>query len=111
LGQHPALGTRPADDRATGRLAPLHYTLPWWRHDGRWFQISPTQLLERPDDFPEHRDRIQRADLSYPLHVTRRRGHWLVIDGIHRLVKADTQGATAVRAHPVPALRLREVLV
>lgn len=88
-----------------------HYTLPWWRHDGRWFQLTPTQVLERPDDFPEHRDRIERADLSYPLHVTRRRGRWLVIDGIHRLVKADSEGAASVDAHPVSAPHLREVLV
>lgn len=69
-----------------------HFDLPWWRRDGVWFQLTPREFLARPTAHPEHADRVSSADLSYPLHVIRRNGRWLILDGIHRLVKAELLG-------------------
>lgn len=63
--------------------------LPWWRHDGAWFQVSPWAVLAQPSSHPEHWRRINQADLAHPLHVLRRRRRWLILDGIHRLAKAE----------------------
>ena len=69
-----------------------HLMLPWWRHDGAWFQITPRQFQAHPAAYPEHAERVASADLSYPLHVVPRRGRWLILDGIHRLTKAELLG-------------------
>lgn len=69
-----------------------HLELPWWRHDGRWFAVSPRDVQAQPLAYPEHADRIVNADLACALHVVRRRGRWLVLDGIHRLTKAEMLG-------------------
>lgn len=66
-----------------------HHELPWWRRDGVWFQLTPREFLAHPAAHPEHADRVANADLSYPVHVILRRQRWLILDGIHRLVKAD----------------------
>lgn len=87
-----------------------HYTLPWWRHNDTWFQITPQQVIDNPTAFPEHQARIGDCDLRYPVHVTRRRGRWLILDGIHRLVRADLRGDRRVAAHPVTAAALRQVI-
>lgn len=75
-----------------------HLALPWWRHDGAWFRVTAHEVLARPSAYPEHAERIVSADLSYPLHVVRRRHRWLILDGIHRLAKADLLGYTEVQA-------------
>lgn len=73
-----------------------HFDLPWWRRDDVWFQVAPREFLACPEAHPEHADRVASADLSYPLHVVLRDQRWLILDGIHRLVKAQMLGLTGV---------------
>lgn len=72
--------------------------LPWWRRNGVWFQVTPREFLARPKAHPEHADRVANADLAYPLHVIRRHQRWLILDGIHRLVKAEALGLANIVA-------------
>jgi hypothetical protein len=75
------------------------YDLPFWRgHDGRWFAVSPRQFLTQPEQHPEHVRRIEAADLSYPIHVIRRRNRLFVLDGVHRVVRADLEGLDKITA-------------
>jgi len=69
-----------------------HLDLPWWRHDGTWFQVTPKDFQAHPSAYPEHAERVASAELAYPLHVVRRRHRWLILDGIHRLIKAEVRG-------------------
>jgi hypothetical protein len=73
-----------------------HFELPWWRRNGVWFEVTPREFLARPEAHPEHADRIANADLSYPLHVIRRGRRWLILDGIHRLVRAEMLGLSDI---------------
>lgn len=72
--------------------------LPLWQRDGVRFQVSPRQVFERPEEWPHHLRRAQRADLAYPIHVMRRGGRWTVLDGFHRLVRARLEGLQEVCA-------------
>lgn len=69
-----------------------HLDLPWWRRDGVWFQLTPRDFLREPRAHPEHEERVANADLGYPPQVIRRKGRWLILDGIHRLVRAEMLG-------------------
>lgn len=70
-----------------------HHPLPWWRGgDGRWFQVSPAAYMADPARFPEHRERIASLDPGHPLRAVRRRGRVQILDGIHRLVRAEIDG-------------------
>ena len=74
-----------------------HHHLHWWRGEpNAWFQVTPAEFMRSPDAYPEHRRRVEQADLSYPLHAIRRRGRTFVLDGIHRLVRAHLLGLEAV---------------
>lgn len=73
-----------------------HFELPWWHRDGVWFQVTPREFLARPTAHSEHADRVANADLSYPVHVVPRRQRWLILDGIHRLVKAEMLGLSDI---------------
>jgi len=50
-----------------------------------------------------HEHRIADADLDRPLDVTSRHGRWVVLDGLHRLSKAERAGLAAVPVRTVPA--------
>ncbi len=80
-----------------------HLDALFWRGaDGRPFTVRPRDVLRAPDVHPWHSDRIHRADLSQPLHVTRRGHRWTILDGTHRLVKLVLLGEPSARVRKVP---------
>lgn len=75
------------------------YALPLWRDPaGRWFELAPHDFLLSPDRHPEHRGRVEAADPDFPVHAIRRHGRWFLLDGVHRLVRADLRGEPTVTA-------------
>ena len=95
---------------------PLHelrwmYDLPLWRGNaGLWFEISPRQFLESPEDHPEHSERVAASDLAYPIHVIRRRNRFFILDGVHRLVRADLEGRDSIAAVVLTAADLKSIV-
>lgn len=87
-----------------------HFDLPWWRRDGVWFQVTPREFLAHPTAHPEHSARVANADLSYPLHVIRRRERWLILDGIHRLVKAEMLGLDEIAVSTLDSPDLAKIV-
>jgi hypothetical protein len=76
-----------------------HLDLPWWRgENSQWFQVRPRDVLANPVAFPEHHNRIAQADLRRPIHIIRRRGRWLILDGIHRAAKAELKHLDRINA-------------
>jgi hypothetical protein len=76
--------------------------LPFWREHGEWFALTPNQVRERPDEHVEQWARMLRADLDAPVHITERHGRPVIIDGVHRLLKADIVGRHRIPARRVP---------
>ena len=75
------------------------YDLPLWRaQDGRWFMVAPREFLRDQAGYAEHEMRVARADLSRPVHALWRHDRWFLIDGVHRLVKADRAGWSTILA-------------
>lgn len=88
----------PETDIPVDELAWL-LVLPLWQRSGQRFQVSPSDVLARPDYYPHHVHRIDQADLTTPIHVIRRDGRWTILDGFHRLAKASRLGRQTIRAH------------
>lgn len=67
-----------------------------------YYDLKPSQVLENPDDFNEEYSRTINADLSFPIDVMFWRGRWVILDGLHRLMKANLQGQEEVSVRKVP---------
>jgi hypothetical protein len=88
--------------------------LPWWRQDGSsrgWFRVCPIEVKLHPEQHPEHMTRLHKVDLTFPVHVLHRHGQWMVLDGIHRLLKADIAGAETIVAAIVRPINLSDAVV
>lgn len=55
-------------------------------------------------------DRTMAADLSYPIDVMDWKGRWLILDGLHRLVKAAIQKQTTVRVRIIPREHILDII-
>jgi hypothetical protein len=75
-----------------------HLKLPFWSHAGRPFQVSPFQVAAQPEQHPEHHARTMSADMRYPLDAVRRAdGRITILDGVHRLLRAELRQLPSVR--------------
>jgi len=77
--------------------------LPWWSYEGVHFAISPDQVRADPGRYRVQYARTMAADLTLPLHVLVRQDRVVtMLDGVHRLLKADLAGMQLVQTKPVP---------
>ena len=97
-------------DTATVDNLRWHFALPYWRHDGRPFQVTPAQVKADPARYQEHYQRTMAADLDCPLDLLLRSGRWVILDGVHRLLKADLLGLSHVQVRRQPAAMLPLIL-
>jgi hypothetical protein len=76
--------------------------LPMWRDEqGRRFTVTPNQVRADPGGNLTQWHRTLRADLMRPVHVTPRERRSVIIDGIHRLLKAALLGQDSLPARVV----------
>lgn len=79
-----------------------HFDIPflWTKPDG-FYDLKPSTVLQHPEQYPEEYERTVRADLRYPIDVMRYRERWVILDGLHRLMKASVQHEQAVRVRKI----------
>lgn len=91
---------------AIGKLI-WHLDTPLWAFDDKPWQLTPRQVLRQPFRHERHYRRIRAAKLMFPLEITRYRGRWLILDGLHRLAKAHEDGHDEVMVRKVPPALLQ----
>lgn len=71
--------------------------LPWWGVDHRHFAVSPNQVRSEPGNHATQWRRVLEAELRFPIHLLER-DRLILLDGVHRLLKADVLGMSHVSA-------------
>lgn len=72
--------------------------LPLWQEDGKRFQLTPAAVAADPGQYPHHYERVMAADLGCPIHCVEHQGRLVVLDGVHRLLQAQTRGHAVIDA-------------
>ena len=87
-----------------------HFEIPFlWEGEGV-YNLKPIEVIRHPDDPKPEYDRTITADTSYPIDLMENKGRWLILDGLHRLMKLSAQGARTVRVRIIPRDRVPEIL-
>ena len=83
------------------------FDLPLWQLDGDRFRVTPNQVAETPMNFRAHYQRVMDADLDFPINLVAYRGRLVVLDGVHRLLKAHFLRRRWIEATIATATQLR----
>lgn len=79
-----------------------HLDVPFlWSQPDGYYDVLPRQVLEKPEEYPDERVRTKDANTQYPIDVMRWRDRWVILDGLHRLMKRYQEGAEAVQVRKV----------
>jgi hypothetical protein len=79
------------------------FDLPFWEDEEGNIVITPREVIKNPDNYPYHTNKILECDTSYPIDVMKnKKGRWLTLDGLHRLVKLYLNKKTKVLVRKIP---------
>ena len=60
---------------------------PFWPLENKLFQLRPIDVAKFPKKHLEQFQKVLRSDLTYPIEVIFYKKRWLILDGLHRLLK------------------------
>jgi hypothetical protein len=87
-----------------------HFDIPFHWHGGGAYNLTSKEIMEDPETYREEYARTMKADLKYPIDIMENKGRWLILDGLHRLMKASLLGQTKVRVRIIPRERIPEIV-
>ncbi|KKQ79304.1 MAG: hypothetical protein UT01_C0043G0002 [Candidatus Daviesbacteria bacterium GW2011_GWA1_38_7] len=79
-----------------------HFSVPFWFKSGGKYDLTPQEVIDNPQQFAEEYQRIKLSDTSHPLDIMLWKGKWLLLDGLHRLVKLYLEEKATVAVRKIP---------
>ena len=77
--------------------------VPFWEDSEGNIVITPREVVDNPNKYPEHRDKMAKCDTSFALDIMKnKKGNWSTLDGLHRMVKLFMKGEKTVRVRKIP---------
>lgn len=86
-----------------------HFDTPFLWENGI-YNLKPQEVLDNPEAHTVEYERTMRADLAYPIDIMENKGRWLILDGLHRLMKASILGMEKVNVRKIPRERIPEIV-
>lgn len=84
--------------------------MPFWSEKAD-YDLIPRKVLTFPKEHPEHVKRFIDSDTSYPIDIMLNlKGKWLILDGLHRLLKLINEGNTTVKVRKIPREFIPKIL-
>jgi hypothetical protein len=87
-----------------------HFDIPFWDKPNGWYDLSPNDVLAEPTRYRGEYQRILDADLKYPIDIMENKGRWLILDGLHRLVKAHVLNMEWIQVRIIPREKIPDIL-
>lgn len=88
-----------------------HFDIPWLHTSGERFNLTPRDIMSKPSAYSEEYTRTMNADTNYPIDIMFNKNRWLILDGLHRLMKLVDQGETKVTVRKIPREMIPRIVV
>lgn len=86
-----------------------HFSIPFlW--EGGMYNLEPQNVIDHPDAHTGEYKRTMEADLRYPIDIMENKGKWLILDGLHRLMKASILKMDKIQVRKVPRELVPQIL-
>lgn len=79
-----------------------HFEIPFWNTPSGFYDLKPSDVIQFPKKFKEEYERTMKADLSHPIDIMENKGRWVILDGLHRLVKLKILGKKKIQVRKIP---------
>lgn len=87
-----------------------HFDIPFWElADTDDYNLTPNAVINKEAGTHMHREKIDKADTNYPIDIMENKGRWLILDGLHRLVKLYEQGVKTIKVRIIPREKIPDI--
>lgn len=86
-----------------------HFDIPFWNENSVRYSLQPRDVINNPEKHKVEYERTMKADLSHPIDIMQNKGRWLILDGLHRLVKSVILGKEKVEVRIIPREKIPEI--
>ena len=86
-----------------------HLSVPFWNWANAWYVISPNDVIKNREYYKEQYDRIVASDIAYPIDIMENKGRFVILDGLHRLVKCKILGMNKVKVRIIPRNEIKNI--
>ena len=90
-------------------LLEWHFEIPFWNTKIGYYDLKPIDVINFPDKHNEEYERTMKADTSHPIDIMKNKGRWLILDGLHRLVKLKILGKTKIQVRKIPRSEITKI--
>ena len=87
-----------------------HFSIPFLWKNGGVYNLTPQEVLGNPDVHKKEYSRMMKADMQYPIDIMENKGRWLILDGLHRLMKAFILKQTKVNVRKISRDKIPKIL-
>jgi hypothetical protein len=91
----------PVEEIDIGELS-WHFDIPFWNTKEGYYDLSPNEVIEDPEKHYYEYNRTMQTDVFYPIDIMENKGKLLILDGLHRLVKARILGYIKIKVRKIP---------
>jgi hypothetical protein len=88
-----------------------HFDIPFHWHNGGIYNLTSSDIINSPDNYKQEYERTMKCDLSYPIDIMENKGKWLILDGLHRLMKSKIMGLKKVKVRKIPRDEIKNILI
>ncbi len=88
-----------------------HFKIPFWKTKNGYYNLKPIDVINSPEKYKEEYERTMKSDLQYPIDIMKNKGRWLILDGLHRLVKAKILGTKEIQVRKIPRNKIPKIKV
>lgn len=74
------------------------------------YNLKPQEVIDNPETHKEEYERTMRADISHPIDIMENKGRWLILDGLHRLMKLAISGEKIIKVRKISRDKIPEIL-
>lgn len=78
-----------------------HLDLPFWNYKEE-YDLTPNMVLEDKEKYSKEYERILNSDISYPIDLFYYNDKYIILDGLHRLVKHKLLGNKIIKVKVIP---------
>ena len=86
------------------------FYIPFWAlPKGPAYSLKPIDVIKHPKKYSKEYKRTMQANLKHPLDIMRNKGRWLMLDGLHRCVKAKILGYKEIYVRKIPRSAIKSI--
>jgi hypothetical protein len=86
-----------------------HFDLPFLDEEGGHYNLKPRDVIDSPGEHQQEYYRTMQADMIHPIEVMDHKGRLVILDGLHRVMKAVINGETKIAVRIVPKDKWDEI--